>query len=235
MYEIAICDDIPQICEEVYRLVAEQLGKREIDIRIHKFHSGQALLSSGIVFDILFLDIELENENGLEAAKEYPYKKETRIIFLTSHAEEMPNGYKVRAFRFLTKPIDAEHFEEALFSAIKDIEQDKRFMVTDEEGEHIIRASEIYYLESKQRSTDVRTKDKFARCKLSIEEMKVELDRMQFYCPHKSYIVNMDYIQSFDRSVVILKNGEKVKVSRLKMNDFKEKFYEYLRSRTNGI
>lgn len=45
----------------------------------------------------------------------------------------------------------------------------------------------------------------------------------------------MDYIQSFDKSVVILKNGEKVKVSRLKMNDFKEKFYEYLRSRTNGI
>lgn len=151
--------------------MAEQLGKREIDTRIHKFHSGQALLSSGIVFDILFLDIE----------------------------------------------------------------QDKRFMVTDEDGEHIIRASEIYYLESKQRSTDVRTKEKFARCKLSIEEMKEELDRMQFYCPHKSYIVNMDYIQSFDKSVVILKNGEKVKVSRLKMNDFKEKFYKYLRSRTNGI
>lgn len=93
MYEIAICDDIPQICEEVYRLVAEQLGKREIDTRIHKFHSGQALLSSGIVFDILFLDIELEKENGLVVAKEYPHKKETRIIFLTSHAEEMPNGY----------------------------------------------------------------------------------------------------------------------------------------------
>lgn len=122
MYEIAICDDIPQLCEEVYRLVAEQLGKREIDIRIHTFHSGQALLSSGIVFDILFLDIELEKENGLEVAKEYPYKKETRIIFLTSHAEEMPNGYKVRAFRFLTKPVDVKHFEEALFSAIKDIE-----------------------------------------------------------------------------------------------------------------
>lgn len=69
----------------------------------------------------------------------------------------MPNGYKVRAFRFLTRSIDVKHFAEALFSAIKDIEQDKRFMVTDEEGEHIIRVSEICYLESKQRSTDVRT------------------------------------------------------------------------------
>lgn len=234
MYEIAICDDIPQICEEVHRLVSEQLLKRDIDIRIHTYTSGQALFDAGMVFDILFLDIELGQESGLEVARDYPYKQETRIIFLTSHVEEMPNGYKVRAFRFLTKPIDTKHFEEALFSAIKDIEQDKRFTVTDEDGEHIIRASEIYYLESKQRSMDVRTRDKFARLGLPIEEMKEELDQMQFYSPHKSYIVNMDYIQSFGKNVVIMKNGEKISVSRLKMNAFKEKFYEYLRSKANG-
>lgn len=64
--------------------------------------------------------------------------------------------------------------------------------------------------------------------------MKEELDKMQFYCPHKSYIVNMDYIQLFEKSSVTLKNGEKVKVSRTKMKEFKEKFYEYLRSKANG-
>ena len=171
----------------------------------------------------------------MEVAREYTYKRETRIIFLTSHVEEMPNGYKVRAFRFLTKPIDTKHFEEALFSAISDMERDKRFEVTDEDGEHITRASEIYYLEARQRSTSISTKDRFARSSLTIEEMKEELDKIQFYSPHKSYIVNMDYIQSFEKSTVTLKNGEKVKVSRLKMNEFKEKFYEYMRSRANGI
>lgn len=235
MYEIAICDDIQQICEEVYKLVSEELLKRDVDVRIHTYTSGQALLRAGIIFDILFLDIELGRENGLEIAREYPYKKETRIIFLTSHIEEMPNGYKVRAFRFLTKPIEPAHFEEALFSAIRDIEQDKRFTVTDEEGEHIIRSSEIFYLESQQRSTGVRTRERFARLPLSIEEMKKELDMTQFYCPHKSYIVNMDFIRTIDKGVVILKNDEKIKISRLKMKDFKEKFYDYLRSRANGF
>ena len=234
MYEIGICDDIQEICDEVYQRITAYFSRFNIDLKIYIFQTGQALLHSDVVFDMLFLDIELERENGLEIAALYPYKKETRIIFLTSHIEEMPNGYKVRAFRFLTKPIDTKHFEEALTSAVQDIERDKRFAVVDELGEHIIRASEIYYLESQQRSTGVRTKDRFSRCGLSIEEMKQELDQMQFYCPHKSYIVNMDYIQTFDKDVVIMKNGEKVKVSRLKMKDFKERFYDYLRSRANG-
>ena len=234
MYEIGICDDVKEICEEVYKRIAAYFMERDTEIRVHTYTSGQELLNAGITFDILFLDIELERENGLEIAGAYPYKKETRLIFLTSHVEEMPNGYKVRAFRFLIKPIDTQHFEEALLSAVKDLEQDKRYTVSDEEGEHIIRVSEIYYLESQQRSTGVRTKDRFARLGYSIEEMKQELNLLQFYCPHKSYIVNMDYIQTFDKNIVILKNGEKIKVSRGKMKDFKEKFYDYLRSRANG-
>ncbi len=235
MYEVAICDDILPICEEVRRLVSEQLLKRDIDVRIHTYTSGQALMSAEIVFDILFLDIDLKGENGLEIAASYPNKNETRIIFLTSHVEEMPNGYKVKAFRFLTKPINQEYFEEALFSAISDMKQDNRFIVTDMDGEYIIRASEIYYLESKQRSTDIRTKEKFARCGLSIKEMKQELDAVRFYSPHRSYIVNMSYIQSFGKDIVVMKNGEKISVSRLKMKQFKEKFYEYLRSTSNGF
>lgn len=75
-----------------------------------------------------------------------------------------------------------------LTSAVQDIERDKRFTVVDELGEHIIRASEIYYLESQQRSTGIRTGDRFSRCGLSIEEMKQELDVMKEYLVLK-YVV----------------------------------------------
>ena len=56
----------------------------------------------------------------------------------------------------------------------------------------------------------------------------------QFYNPHKSYIVNMDYICKFDKKEVIMKNDEKVKISRLKKNHFKDSFYDYIRSRANA-
>lgn len=234
MYEIAICDDQKPLCDLVYKMVSEFLLKRDIDIRIHIFTTGGALLESGIVFDILLLDIELEKENGLDIAMKYPTKKETRIIFITSHIEEMQNGYKTRAFRFLTKPVKQDELEDALFDVIQDIEKDIRLIISDEEGEHVVRASEIIYFESHQRSTGIRTVKHYGRISKYFEEMVQELALSQFYRTHKSFVVNMDFIRSIDRQKVILKNDEIVKVSRLKQKHFKESFQLYIRSRANG-
>ncbi|MDD3140916.1 MAG: LytTR family DNA-binding domain-containing protein [Lachnospiraceae bacterium] len=234
MYEIGICDDQIGVCDMIRQRVADFLLKRDVDNRIHIYTTGEALLEEAIIFDILFLDIELINENGLEIAMKYPHKKETRIIFLTSHIEEMPNGYKVRAFRFLTKPINQDHFEEAIQSALADIERDKRFVVVDEQGERIVRASEILYVEAQVRGCGIRTMDTYAKSSISFKKMIEELAMFQFYNSHKSYIVNMDYISKFDRTEVIMKNDEKVKISRLKKNHFTDSFYDYIRSRANA-
>ena len=234
MYEIGICDDQICTCDMIKQKVSEFLLKRDVDSRIHIYTTGEALLKEAIVFDVLFLDIELVNENGLELAMKYPYKKETRIIILTSHVEEVENGYKVRAFRFLTKPLNQSHFEEAIQSALTDIERDKRFMVMDENGERIVRASEILYVEAQPRGCAIRTMDTYAKSLISFNKMIEELSMFQFYNPHKSYIVNMDYICKFDKKEVIMKNDEKVKISRLKKNHFKDSFYDYIRSRANA-
>ena len=234
MYEIGICDDQICTCDMIKQKVSEFLLKRDVDSRIHIYTTGEALLNEAIVFDVLFLDIELVNENGLELAMKYPYKKETRIIILTSHIEEVQNGYKVRAFRFLIKPLNQSYFEEAIQSALTDIERDKRFMVMDENGERVVRASEILYVEAQPRGCAIRTMDTYAKSLISFNKMIEELSMFQFYNPHKSYIVNMDYICKFDKKEVIMKNDEKVKISRLKKNHFKDSFYDYIRSRANA-
>ena len=64
----------------------------------HIYLLGEALLSSGENYDIVLLDIELKNENGLEIAALLRKRSRAKIIFITSHIEEIPNGYKVRAF-----------------------------------------------------------------------------------------------------------------------------------------
>lgn len=234
MIEIAICDDQQPLCDMVHSMVADCLFKRDIDIRIHTFTTGEALLKAGVVFDILLLDIELEKENGIEIAMEYPTKMETRIIFVTSHIEEMQNGYKTRAFRFLTKPVRKMELEEALLEAVRDIQRDKRLLVTDEEGEHVVRASEIVYFESHQRATGIRTMRGYGKISQYFEETVKELSQEQFYRTHKSFVVNMNYIRLIDKQTVVLKNDEKVKLSRLKQKHFKETFQNFIRSRACG-
>ena len=63
------------------------------------------MLSAEESYDIVLLDIELKNENGLEIDSLLRKRSRAKIIFITSHIEEMPNGYKVMGFRFMTKPI----------------------------------------------------------------------------------------------------------------------------------
>lgn len=138
-----------------------------MDIKV--FTSGDAVLQKETPFDILFRDIEMGEENGLDVAADYSFRKETKIIFVTSHVEEMPNGYKVRAYCFLTKPVKSNELKEALDSAIEEINENMTFEIV--EGE------------------------------------KAEL---------------------------VMHNGERVKISRLKYADFKKDFYKNIRSRTDA-
>ena len=231
--KIAICDDQPLMCKEVEKQLQEYAAQNQSEIDIEIFYMGSSLLASEIDFDIIFLDIELEQEHGIEIAEQYIAEHTGHIIFLTSHIEEMPNGYKVRAFRFLIKPIDRTLFEEAIGSAIKEIMLDKQIIVQDNGKDFTIRCSDIYYVEAGSRSCGVRTENGFYRYGKNIQTMQQELDTPNFYVPHKSYIVNMDKldIRLLDKNGLTMLNGEIVKVSRLKEKEFRDRYFAYIRSK----
>lgn len=230
---IAICDDQPLMCHDIEKNLEEYALKYHCDIKIDSFYSGAELLLVDTAFDIIFLDIELGTENGIKVAEQYRMEHKGKIIFLTSHIEEMPNGYKVRAFRFLVKPIQQDLFFEALHSAAKEIVVDRQIVVQEEGKNFLIRCSDIIYVEAGVRSCGVRTKEGFFRSAKNIEAMKAELDAANFYVPHRSYIVNMDYvdIRAMDKNCLNMLNDEIVKISRLKNKEFKDAFFTYIRSK----
>lgn len=230
---IAICDDQPLMCKETEKYLSEYSTQYQYKVDIEVFFSGASLLFSNTSFDIVFLDIEMEKENGIEIAEQYSKVQKGRIIFLTSHVEEMPNGYKVRAFRFLVKPIDRALFFEAVESAAKEIAMDKQIMVQEEGMEFFIHCSDIIYVEAGARSCGVRTAEGFFRSTKNIETMRRELDTPNFFSTHRSYIVNMDHvdIHALRKNGLTMCNNEIVKVSRLKNKEFKDTFFTYIKSK----
>ncbi len=116
--KIAICDD-----EQIFRdTLYKKLVKYNKTFEIKEFRTGRELIDSRIKFDIIFLDIEMPELNGMDTAKKLrKLSVGSIIIFLTSHIECIQDAFKVKAFRFLSKPVQEDALNEALEEAEKEI------------------------------------------------------------------------------------------------------------------
>lgn len=228
---IAICDDQAIQCKEIFNLVSQYCTDKKVSINVDTFTSAKSFLKSSKCYSIVLMDIELKNENGMEVIKEYKKNNDSIIIFISSHDEELPNGYKVKALRFIVKPIQISILYEALDSAIKEINSENKLTVLDNEKIVVIKESSIIYVEAGNRSVGVRTLTGFYKLMKSINQVYLELNSLLFYMPHRSYIVNMDYISEICKNEIILLNRERIQISRLRMKEFLNKFHEFIGSK----
>ena len=122
----AICDADNIICDILKKRLIELLPHAKVDI----YNSGDKLLNSESDYDLIFMEIELPDMDGIQAARFLREKKsDAFIIFLTNHLEYMQEAFKVRAFRFLRKPVNLEEILEALYEAEKEIMKNRKIIL----------------------------------------------------------------------------------------------------------
>lgn len=223
---IAIVDD-----EELYRKSIEKCIREypwKEDIIVDPFSNGEDFVKYDD-YDIVFMDIEMQGMDGFEAVRQYKENNEdTIIIFLTTHTELSRKGYIVNAFRYIDKKEMQSEIDEALV-AVADL-QSKNHIVNFHilfTGEISLRTKEILYIETDKRNVIIHTKDKTYVSNRKIEELETELETWGFFRCHKSYLVNLGNIDSFDKLNVYFKNGDKAMVSVRKYPELKEKYIEY--------
>lgn len=232
MYRIAICDDEKEYVLTVRHILREIEKVKNIKFAIDCYLSGEKIFTADYVYDLVFMDLELKNESGMDIIDKYRKKHNTLFVILTSHHEEIARGYMVRAFRFLTKPIKRELVEEAVASALKEYFEEKRIDVYDNNKRIIISISDIYYIEASEKNIGIRTINSFYTSKIKMKEIMEYLSD-NFFMVHRSYIVNFDFIESFKHHEILMKNNEKIKISRLKYDEFENAFYSYLRGKSH--
>ncbi len=231
MIRIAICDDEKVYCKHIYSLIHQKYQ----DIEINIFHSGKEFLSADNEYDIIFMDIDLKDYNGIKLLKKYNYYSSI-IIILTSHEEEALHGYYIRAFRFLLKPIDKLLFFEALSSAINELKKKNHLIVTDEHGiMSNLSLENIVYIEAGDKKTGIRTMSGFYYSNIPINQI-ISLLNTNFYFVHRSYVINLNYIEKINTKsrTVFMKEESIISVSRLKWKDFKPNFFEFLKIQMKG-
>ena len=226
---IGICDDEQIIRNEILRLCRSFEKNRLMEFDLVTFSSGEELTEYDKKIDILFLDVQMRGMNGMEAALKIREKDESMfIIFITGYRSFMQEGYRVKAFRYLLKPLIEEEFMLTLGEAIEEINRHYKVVVGKHGKTYYIRPREIVYIEYGDRVSLVRTTSGSFESNKTMNEWEKLLDVGVFYRVHKSYIVNMLYVDEVD-DLIHLENGEKVKVAVKKVAKFKNAVLEFRR------
>ena len=229
-YRIAIWDDEQNQIEYITSSVASWSAHEGHGCEIRTFASAEAFLfeyEEDKAYDILLLDVEMKNMNGIELAKRIRKdNNRAEIIFITSHFEFVGEGYEVDALHYLIKPISAEKLTQVLTKAAEKLSVEPPSVVISCEGETVkLYEADIRYVESFLHYIVIHTKDKEYKIK---ENMSVFENRVSdyFYRIHRSYLVSLKYITRISRTSVSIGNTE-LPLSRGKYDDINRAFIQH--------
>lgn len=230
MLQIAVCDDQKLFAYSVKSILDKIIDKYHMKFDVHVYLCGNRLLDDfqkGIFFDIVFLDIFMENSNGYEvASKLRETNKTSKIVFLTSTQDYVYEGYKVGASGYLLKPYDEETLTKVFLDVVKELDTPVDKTITIDYKGCITKLSlrDIEFFESRDHMIVVHTKDKTYSFYGKINQLEETYSKFDFFRCHRSYLVNIFKIDKIVNSDVVTKSNKFVPISRSQIKQLKSIF-----------
>ena len=230
--KIAICDDIKEFRQSIKCYANEYFKMKHIENFIDEFASGLALLNCKTSYDIIFLDIELGDSNGIDIAKQIQQKnKNTIILIVTSYRQYLDEAMDLNVLRYIDKPITQERIYSALDKAVFVLNNNTFVVHTKNNKILTLKKSDVIYVEAKLKRTVIVTNDETITTRENISAIRPLLNASYFAVPHSSYIVNMNYIKSFKREEIKLDLGgseQIISVATRKQPEFKSAYINFI-------
>lgn len=232
MIDIFLCDDDENITDYLKFFLMKHYGN---SVNVSTFSSGLALVGmvqmNEHVPDILIMDINLRDGNGIETIKEIQAEHpQIKVIYLTGILQYATEIFQTSPTYFLTKPINENKLADAVGKAIQAIENDKTdsIVIKTNGSEIILYRKEIMYVESQGRKLIfyISTGAEIAVYE-KMDTMEEQLGA-SFVRSHKSFLINMKYISERSNQEFYLTDGKVLPISKPHLRDAKLKFISYL-------
>lgn len=231
MLRILLADDEKTFLSKLERLIMQYAAQQQLKIQIGTYTRDN--LSSFLLqpYDIAFLDIDFGNRRGagIDLARRLRRERnDAIIIFVTNFVEYAPEGYELRAFRYLLKA-DVDAKLECYFSQAVTQFSTRREMISIQCNGELINLSvdDIIYLESDKHTVHIYLLGgKFDRysCYSSLQSFEQKLEQLGFLRIHKSYLVNMRHIKKLQCGKVALESGVPLPVSEKNYAEIKRTY-----------
>ena len=235
MVKVAYCDDDVSTLNEIQGFLDRYRRDRNREIVHTAFHNPLDLLAEierGARFNVLFLDILMPGQNGVETAVEIrSYDGNVKIIFLTTSAEFAVQSYEVEAYFYQLKPLRWEGFSRVMDSVLEQCghEQENRILLRCKSGITCLDPECLEFCEVIHRTLLFHlSSGKVLESAGSLDELNRRLTPCGcFLRIHRSYLVHLGYIQSISYRAVTMASLAEIPIPRGKYNEIKDAFLAY--------
>ena len=235
MITFAVCDDEPLMAQELARHLADYMKAGPITAySVSSFSDGRALLDRIGKFDVIFLDIRMEQPDGMETARLLRQRGDhSLLIFVTVLKECVFDSFQVEAFDYLLKPLNSARFDQTMDRVLRFLEHRTAEDIVIQRGTgcEVVLLSDIVYCEVLGRKVYLHKNDGTVSDYYDkLEDLEGRVDGRFFKC-HRSYLVNLDYVRGCRDGQVLLSQGERIPASRLRERELTQALLRHMKER----
>lgn len=228
---LAVCDDNEQDLLYINKVLKAALTERYIECQIKLFEDAEDLLSENKnrKFDAVFLDIDMPNIGGMEAASRLNELHEsTEIIFVTNHDELVYKAFRFKALGFIRKKCLESEMSDVLDALIESVSSSNRTFELPG-AERRFSAAEIIFIQSDEHYLKVVAKHRDFYLRGKLNDIEKTVSSFGFIRIHSRYLVNYRSIYAIEQNEVVLDDGRRLPISRNKLSAVKESFRLFMR------
>ncbi len=237
MYRVGICDDDKILCSLLEKQIQALSADIAVGFETEVWYSGESLerdLKKGLGLDILFLDIELLQKNGIETGafiRDEMGDTDTHIVYISSKQGYAMELFKIQPLEFLIKPISAARLKEVLIRSMKRKKGAESCFEYRKGGQFIrIPVKEILYFMSMDKKVliikNAGQEEFYGKLKNVMEQLPAG-----FLMIHQSYVIHQEYVSEYSYESIKMMNGDLLSVSKPYRKEVRAKIKQYLQEK----
>lgn len=229
---IGILEDEQEVADKIKSYVLKYFGERGREVETFSYPDAFELIESYHAdLDVLFMDIQMNLMNGMEAAKHIRQSDpHVLIVFVTNLAQYAVEGYEVNAFDFILKPVDYHGFSMKLDRICKELDHrnpGEFINVKTKEGITRLNVSDIAYVEVRAHDLIYHAGGESFVARGALKNVAQELEKHYFSLCNSCYLVNLAYVRKVNKTV-LLSTGDELFVSQGKRKQFMSELAKYI-------